>query len=254
MNGLPIFNWDSLIPRDEAINLYDNVPQHFSRVLIAGNSGAGKTTVLLTLLYKYMHYDALFLYYKNKTEEKYEVFRIFIEEVNNQRKAERKRQAELLDIDESQVTEPKDILLYIAHDLNDVIPLSNFEDNDELRNMTKIVVFDDFLNEKDQKIISDYMIYSRKLRCTCFYLGQTLHKVPQVIRSNCTDLILFKHPKRELNEIYKSYGGVLDKEDFVKIFNIATSNKHGFLYIRINAPYEDMYRIGLSDPVEIIIE
>lgn len=251
VNQLAIYDWDQIIPKDEAINLYENVPQHFSRTLIAGNTGCGKTTVLLTLLYKYMHYEAVFLYYKNRTEDKYQAFTIFIEEINKRRRAERKKKASKLGLSEDEVNEPKDILLYVAHDLNDVLELSRFEEDKELRDMTKIAVFDDFLNEKDQKIVSDYMIYSRKLKFSCFYLGQTIHKVPQVIRSNCSDMIFFKHPKRELNELYKSYGGVLGKDDFEKLFNLATSKKHGFLYIRVNAPSDDMYRIGFSDPVPL---
>lgn len=255
-NTIKIRNIDELLPESKAPNLNPNVPQHFSHTIICGQTGCGKTTVVANLLTNpdVMYWDELHLYYKTQGEDKYDFLRIYVEEYNAAMAEERQRIADELGVDVRDVKEPKYKYLYTAHDLNDVIPVETIMSIPDVRQRVKIIVFDDFVSEKNQSVIQDYYILSRKLRCSCYYLTQRMHDVPKVIRSNSANIIVFNQPKRELGEIYKSFGGVLDRDDFYYLFDLATAQDNGFLYIRTRSKPEDRYRVMFSDPVEIEIE
>jgi len=252
-NSIEIRNIDDLIPKDKAPNLNPNVPQHFSHSIICGQTGCGKTTVVANLLTNpdVMYWDELHVYYKTQGEDKYEFLRIYIEEYNRLMAEERKKRADELGVDVKEIKEPRDKYLYMAHNLGDVIPVDVIMNSPEIKQRVKIVIFDDFISEKNQSVIKDYYILSRKLRCSCYYLTQRMHDVPRVIRANSANIIVFSQTRRELAEIYRSFGGVIDKDEFYRLFDYATAEDNGFLYIRTTSKPEDRFRIKFSDPVEI---
>lgn len=258
-NALPINNIDDFFQDIEGINLYDNVPQTPFRLVVSSSSGAGKTNIVLNLLKDYLYYEYLILCYKNVNEPKYQFFRDFIGAVNRRILEEHEEYSkennvhiEILASDPGKYGLKRPIQLYVYHELDHLPHLKYFEQDEQLKALQKIIVIDDFQNEKDQDVVKDYFIYSRKLNFSCIYISQTFHKTPQVIRSNASDIILLKHPKREINTLAQTLGGHLSNEQFRELMNRATSKKFGFLYIRTTASEaDDMFRIGFSDPVKI---
>lgn len=257
-NTLPINNIDDFFQDIEGINLYDNVPQTPFRLVVAANSGAGKTNIVLNLLKDYLYYDYLILCYKNQTEPKYQFFRDFIDAVNRRILEEHEEYSrehnvhiKILASDPGKYGLKRPIQLYVYHELEHLPHLKYFEQDEQLKALQKIIVIDDFLNEKDQDVVKDYFIYSRKLNFSCIYISQTFHKTPQVIRSNASDIILMKHTRREVKTLAQTLGGHLSSEEFEELMNRATGKKFGFLYIRTAATADDMFRIGFSDPVKI---
>ena len=64
----------------------------------------------------------------------------------------------------------------------------------------KIVVFDDFVREKNQKPLINYFICGRHKNCSVIYLSQSYFKTPKDIRLNCSHFCLFDFPsKREIS-------------------------------------------------------
>ena len=178
---------------------YTFMPNDTFRMLICGNSGSGKTNLLLHMLSSLLHYDKIFLYAKNLDQEKYQ---ILIDEMN--------KISKVLDYD----------VLTISNDK--IIPINNldYEDNQ------KIIIFDDYVCEKNQRQIVDFFIQGRHKNCSVIYLSQSFYKTPRDIRLNCSHYCIYEFPSsRERNMISSELG--VDKEKFKK----ATRKPFSFLYV-----------------------
>ena len=110
----------------------------------------------------------------------------------------------------------------IFHSSNEEIkPISEMEDRNQ-----KVVVFDDYVCEKNQGDIINYFIQGRHKNCCVIDLSQLYYKTPKDIRLNCSHYIIFEGPsKRENVAICNEQG--LDKEAYKRSFE----NEHDFLYI-----------------------
>ena len=64
---------------------------------------------------------------------------------------------------------------------------------------------------------------------------QNFKSVDTILRNNATDVIIFKQTNnRQLEQIAEEYmSGFGSKENFYKIYNIATKDKYSFLYLRV---------------------
>ena len=103
-----------------------------------------------------------------------------------------------------------------------IIPISDlgYEDNQ------KIIIFDDYVCEKNQRQIVDYVIQGRHKNCSVIYLSQSFYKTPRDIRLNCSHYRIYEFPSsRERNMISSELG--VDKEQFKK----ATKKPFYFLYV-----------------------
>ena len=58
---------------------------------------------------------------------------------------------------------------------DDIIPVEELKDEDA----QKIVIFDDFICEKNQKPLIDYFIRGRHKNCSVIYLSQSFYKTPK---------------------------------------------------------------------------
>ena len=163
--------------------LYKYMPKSNFRMLICGNSGSGKTNLLYHILMKpLVYYDQIHLYGKNLEQEKY---RHMIETMN--------------DIS-SQVGYD------IMHSNNDGIkPVNSLESDAQ-----KIVTFENFICDKNQKPLIDYFIQGRHKNCSVIYLSQSFYKTP---KDNERNMI-----SRELN---------VTNDQYIK----ATKQPYSFLYV-----------------------
>ena len=147
--------------------LYKYMPDKPFRMLIRGNSGSGKTNLLYHMLMKpLVYFDQVHLYCKNLEQEKY---KHMIETMN-------------------------DISRQVGYDIlhynNDEIKPVDSLDSDS----KKIVIFDDFICDKNQKPLIDYFIQGRHKNCSAIYLSQSFYKTPKDIRLNCSHYVVYEFP------------------------------------------------------------
>ena len=196
---MDIPNYDTISKNKKFKQRFDFMPNDTFRMLICGNSGSAKTNLLLHMLLSLLYYDEIFLYAKNLDQEKYQ---ILIDKM--------KHISEELGFD----------VMTISNDA--IIPINNlgYEDNQ------KLVIFDDYVCEKNQREIVDYFIQGRHKNCSVIYLTQSFYKTPRDIRLNCSHYCIYEFPSsRERNMISSELG--VDKEKFKK----ATKKPFSFLYV-----------------------
>ena len=178
------------------------MPDRCFRMLICGKSGCGKTNTVLHMLIKpLIYYDKIYLYSKNLEQEKYALLSKTLERIAEENKI------------------PIDELFHSSYE--EIIPISEMEDS-----IQKVVIFDDYVCEKNQNDIINYSIQGRHKNCCVIYLSQSYYKTPKDIRINCSHHIIFESPtKRENEAICNDHE--IDKEAYKRSFK----NKYDFLYI-----------------------
>ena len=179
---------------------YPFMPSDTFRMLICGNSGCGKTNLLYHMLIKpLLYYDEIYLYARNLEQEKY---KNLIQKMGEMTK---ELGYEPLNVSNDEIT-----------------PVTEMDYED----IQKIVIFDDYVCDKNQRQIIDYFIQGRHKNCSVIYLSQSFYKTPKDIRMNCSHYCLYEFPSsREANRISSELG--VDKEDY----KAATRKPFSFLYV-----------------------
>ena len=161
------------------------MPNDIFRTLIALPSRGGKTNLLYHILTQpLLYFDEIHLYAKNLEQDKYQ---------------------NLLEKFQS-------IIDHVGYDIiktcNDKItPVADIDGDAQ-----KIVIFDDFVTEKNQKPIIDYFIQGRHRNCSVIYLSQSYYGCPKDIRLNCSHFCVYNFPSS--NIIRKELG--VPKEKYTK--------------------------------------
>ena len=198
---MDIPNYDSNIDKTNSYKqLYQYMPDDTFRMLICGNSGSGKTNMLYHMLMKpLLFYDQIHLYGKNLEQQKY--------------------QDMISTFDDISQSVGYNVLL-CSND--DIVPVENLMDN----TAQKIVIFDDFVCDKNQKPLIDYFIRGRHKNCSVIYLSQSFYGTPKDIRLNCSHFCIYEFPSsNERNLISRELG--VDKEQYIN----ATNKPYSFLYV-----------------------
>ena len=172
------------------------MPDDTFRMLICGGSGSGKTNLLYHMLTEpLVFYDQIHLYAKNLEQEKYQ---------NMIKKFDKISQSVGYDV-------------LICSD-NEIVPVENMESGAQ-----KIIIFDDFVCEKNQKPLIDYFIRGRHKNCSVIYLSQSFYGTPKDIRLNCSHFCIYEFPScNERNLISRELG-----VNYIK----ATKKPYSFLYV-----------------------
>ena len=197
---MEIPNYDSDTKNKKFKQLLPFMPKDTFRMLICGNSGSGKTNILYHMLIEpLLYFDEIYLYAKNFDQEKYQNLMIKMNEMS------------------------RTVGYDIMNASNDrIIPINDidYEDNQ------KLVIFDDYVCERNQRQIVDYFIQGRHKNCSVIYLSQSFYRTPRDIRLNCSHYYIYEFPSsRERNMISSELG--VDKEKFKK----ATKEPYSFLYV-----------------------
>ena len=197
---MEIPNYDSIDNQDKKFNqLYPFMPSDTFQMLICGNSGSGKTNLLYhMLIVPLLYYDEIYLYAHNLEQDKYKKL------IKKMRELSHESGYEILNVSNDEITPVKEM---------------DYED------IQKIVIFDDYVCDKNQKKIIDYFIQGRHKNCSVIYLSQSFYKTPKDIRLNCSHYCLYEFSSREANRISSELG--VDKEDY----KAATKKKFSFLYV-----------------------
>ena len=182
--------------------LYPYMPSDTFRMLICGNSGSGKTNLLFHMLMKpLLYYDEIYLYARNLEQDKYQRLIKKMREFSHKLKLSYE-------------------ILNVSND--EIIPVTemDYEDNQ------KLVIFDDYVCDKNQRQIIDYFIQGRHKNCSVIYLSQSFYKTPKDIRLNCSHYCLYEFPSsREANRISSELA--VDKE----VYKAATRKAYSFLFV-----------------------
>ena len=165
------------------------MPDDIFRMLMCGNSGSGKTNLLLHMLIEpLLYYDEIYLYAKNLEQNKYQYLLKIMDTISEKAGYD---------------------VLTVSNDK--IIPINDldYEDNQ------KLVIFDDYICEKNQNKIVDYFLQGRYKNCSVIYLSQSFYKTPNDIRINCSHYCVFDFPSSRDRNMMSSELGV-DKEQFKK--------------------------------------
>ncbi|RWS23085.1 hypothetical protein B4U80_13961 [Leptotrombidium deliense] len=209
-NKASIINFDDICNDDQ--NKYKNIhelaPQWPFKMIICGHSGSGKTNFLLNLIIKYLCFNKLYIYAKRLNEPKYEYLKKLTDEVSdNIPEGFDKNFAEFRD------------------SLAEVIPLNDIDEERQ-----NLVVFDDFINEKDQSVVCDYFTMGRKWNCSIIYIAHDYFKIPSIIKKNTDYISLFNiNSKNYLREIIKDLP--ISKHEIMNLVNKIKNKPHSFLFI-----------------------
>ena len=192
-------NYDGDTKNKKFKQRYSFMPNDTFRMLICGNSGSGKTNLLYHMLIEpLLYYEKIFLYAKNLEQEKYQNLMNKMNEISKEAGYD---------------------VMKVSNDA--IIPINDldYEDNQ------KLIIFDDYVCEKNQRQIVDYFIQGRH-NCSVIYLSQSFYKTPRDLRLNCSHYCIYEFPSsRERNMISSELG--VDKEKFKK----ATKEPFSFLYV-----------------------
>ena len=198
---MEIPNYDSNDdPNKKFKQLFSYMPSDTFRMLICGNSGSGKTNLLYHMLMKpLLYYDEIYLYARNLEQDKYQ-----------------KLIKKMMDLSHKLGYE----ILHVSND--EIIPVTEMEYLDN----QKLVIFDDYVCDKNQRQLIDYFIQGRHKNCSIIYLSQSFYKTPKDIRLNCSHYCVYEFPSaREANRISSELG--VDKD----VYKISTKNPFTFLYV-----------------------
>jgi hypothetical protein len=110
-----------------------------------------------------------------------------------------------------------------------------------------LVIFDDMVNEKDQKCIQELFIRGRKIAggISILYLTQSYYKVPKIIRSQCQYIFILKvSGVRDLKSILSEYSLGVEKQNLTDMYEYAcVSSEFGsFLLIDLDAEQDKTFR------------
>ena len=165
---MEIPNYDSSNSQNENFKqLYPYMPKDTFRMLICGGSGCGKTNILYHMLMQaLLYYDQLHLYAKNLEQDKY------------------KKMIEKLSFISKQVG-----YNVIDYSNDEIMPVKDLDSSPQ-----KIIVFDDYVTERNQKPLIDYFIQGRHKNCSVIYLSQSYYSCSKDIRLNCSHFCIYDFP------------------------------------------------------------
>ena len=172
--------------------------------LIIGKTNSGKTNILMNLIAQNSIYEKIYIY-TNNLDEKYKWLK---DKFKN------------------------DVFVYI----NEI----NFDEiNKEYVNL---VIFDDLVFST--KKISEFYCRSRKLNCSCIFIGHRYFKnIDRTLKNNIDYLIFTQLDKKELNMLYQDINLDISLKEFQDINTnlkkyefilIDKYNEHKFMRIRKN--------------------
>ena len=115
-----------------------------------------------------------------------------------------------------------------------------------------LIIFDDMVNEKDQKCIQEMFIRGRKIGggCSLMYLTQAYFEVPKIIRLQCQYVFIIKiSALRDLNMILSEYSLGETKQQLNEMYKYCCSGqKFGSTFlIDLEAGQDKTYRRNLRE-------
>lgn len=226
------------MPENNIINWYEKMPKAFLdtpnnpnfhlhnlsipfRMCVVSPSGSGKSNFILNLIHLFSKgkvgtFASIFIITRNSKEPLYNYL----------------------------TTKAPSII--IKEGLENAPVLDKFDKND-----SHLVIFDDLVLSKNLDIVSNYYIRARKLNCSVAFLSQSYFKIPPIIRSNCSYMVILKlGGNREINMILSTFGLGVTKEQLLAIYQYATKEKFSPLIIDLEKEPEKRFRKGFLEIID----
>lgn len=104
------------------------------------------------------------------------------------------------------------------------------------------IIFDDLVgsgsfSKKSKSLINNLTIKHRHLKTNLIFTTQSFKAIPPIIRTNIDIYIIFKSASYNeiLNKIYEDVSGYIKYNDFVELYEYATTDSHDALIIMNNS-------------------
>jgi len=186
-----------------------------SYVCVVGSSGCGKTTSIIKLL----------------ITNKIRWTRIYLNAIMLEEPIYEALMKHCLELEKETGNE----IIFPNNDVEDIIPVDSLDENEQ-----NVIIFDDFVNEKNQKEAMDYFQRGRKKNAMIIYISQSFHKIPQFIRLNTNYFMIFKTISRDVINIATYFSSLIDKKNFYEVFRKATKDKYNFLLIDLKTTDDNL--------------
>ena len=173
------------------------MPDKCFRMLICCPSGSGKTNTLMYMIYNLLYYDKIYLYAKNLEQSKYQSLLKTFKPISKEGGYD---------------------IIETSND--EIIAVSQLGVDNK-----KIVIFDDYVCEKNQKPLVDYFIRGRH-NCSVIYLSQSYYKALKDIRPNCSHFCIYDSPSANERSLICRENNIA-KEEYKK----ATEEPYTFIYL-----------------------
>jgi hypothetical protein len=100
------------------------------------------------------------------------------------------------------------------------------------KDVNHLVIIDDLMLAKNQDQVQEYFIRCRKKNVTIIYLAQHFYKIPIIVRQNSNYFVILKAGnKKSLNLMLNEFAVGVDKDQLLKMYEMATKDKFNFLLI-----------------------
>ena len=147
--------------------------------------------------------------------------------------------------------------LQVTEGITSVPDLNTFEEDDELKQLQHLVIFDDLVCEDKKlqdRLIAPYFIRGRKIAkgINCIYITQSYYGVPSLIRKNLTHIIIKKLANnRDLMRILQEYNLGLENDVLMNLYQYCCRSNEDFLMIDLSAPAESKFRRNYLEVLDI---
>ena len=237
------------------------LPDSF-RCLIIGQSGSGKTALLMRMLLEenILDYNKLFVFGRSLHQPEYKILKTgfeyhlpkcqiteiikhdsIINELNDNPEHVAAGLAQNLDDNEK-----GDISCEFYEDPSDIPDPRDFDERDK-----NLIIFDDIMTDKNQSAPGAFFTRSRHNNIDCIYISQNYYHLPRhTIRCNSNFLILFNLDPIDTDHLYRDSGASVDFKDINKFRQLcerAWSKKYGYLVIdKSKIDVDQKYRFQLD--------
>ena len=182
---------------------YNNHKITNKHILVCGATGTGKSNFLINLLHQFQNTFRKVIIVTKQTDES--------------------------------------IYAMLQAQLKDACEIKTLAEMVALKDLPKVgqqlVVFDDFCNNKNQSLLDDYVIRSRKYGIMCCFLTQSFFATSKIIRQNCGYLVLLSLcNQRDLTLIMSTISCPIDKTIVKRIIQNATAHKMNVCIIDVTNP------------------
>ena len=225
---MPRPNIYKMIPKkylkDDYYNPNRELINHPSRILIIGASGSFKTSTLMWFIDESKNFHKIYLYAKKLSEPLYEW---------------------LIDDWEKKSEKIGKTLIEYSDSVDDIVQVDSIDDT-----IQNLIIFDDFITEKNLTRVSELFIRSRKQNCTLCFISQRYHAIPTDVRINSTHFFFMNGISgRELINISVDQSGMTDSETFKEMYRKATKDGDFLLVDTVTTDIKKRFRKNFYDPI-----
>jgi len=231
---------------------HEYFPESF-RMLIVGQSGAGKTAMLMRLLLTpaLLNYDKLYVFARSLHQAEYQclmegfenkLHKLDVQDMLGVGDLIRKKKSSIKEVavglrehnDENGI-EPSTIEAEFYSSSNEIPDPAGLD-----RSARNLMVFDDIMTDKKQTTAENYYTRGRSCNCDSIYLAQNYTRLPlHTIRSNANFMIFFKSSALVVEQLHRNFASVdMSIDEFKKLCKNCWDLKYGYLVIDLSRDYE----------------